>query len=454
MPNSPARIAPQRAAPRSYWVQQIALPPEMPSLPLLVEMLAAADEEPGARESTISMSDDLAHELWYRVRSVRLWAEVYDDQSGDGLTESLRQPFYASDVPPTLAPAVDVLRSIAGRESAVPVRVAEACARIAEWAAEYPLPQTAIAFAEAAAAACPTSSRAMLLAARLNRICGQGARAEVFYERAIICSRRRRRWDLYVRANLGLGTLWADRGDVAAALSHFHAAARAAASESGERWLAAQTAHDLFVLLADVGQFEAAEAQAAKAITWYPKHHARFPLAVHDFAMILVRQGDHTSALALLEHVVRAKLPAVDEVIVWSTYARALGGIGACDEFSEAEAKLCRIIELFPHHGAAAFVNIAFGCYALGRLDCAERYVIEGIRRAKTSTSPEALVGQELLNQLNSGHPATASNDDGGVEQQGGSRVEVIAEALLKLKAWRGPTWRRKRQAGPGSVDF
>jgi tetratricopeptide (TPR) repeat protein len=244
--------------------------------------------------------------------------------------------------------------------------------------------------------------------------------------------------------------LKADRGDISAALAHFRSAARTAASETGEKWLAAQTAHDLFVLLADVGEIAAAESEAVKALAWYPKHHARFPLAVHDYAMVLVRQARYGAALQLLEQVRVASIPAVDEVIVWSTYARVLGGLGELDRFRAAEEKLTNIIPVYPHHGSAALINLGFGCYYLGLWETAELYAKEGISRARTASSPEAIVGSSLLKMVQTRElPPPVVRTIVNRESS-----ELLDGILQKLVAWRGPTWRRKHQADPKPILF
>jgi tetratricopeptide (TPR) repeat protein len=451
MANTVSRKRSERLVPRSYWVRQLALPPERNSLPVMKELFeAAAGIRPvsprGGIARALPITDDLAVELWLRVRSVWGWAEFIDAEQP---IQPPRSVFHAMDIPDGLREPLLVLRSLSG-DSALSVRIAEACGRIAGWAEEHGLRRTAVMFGEAAAAAAPNSARATHLAGRLNRTLGDSLRAEVYYDRALISARRKKRWDLYVRANLGLGTLKADRGDIASALAHFHSAARAAASESGERWLAAQTAHDLFVLLADIGELTAAEREAVKALEWYPKHHARFPLAVHDYAMVFVRQGFFAVALPLLERVLDTEIPPVDEVIVWSTYARVLGGIGQRSRFREAESKLLTLVALYPHHGSAAHVNLGFGCYSLGLWEEAESYTMEGIRRARSPGSPEAVVGNELLSMVRSRTPPQPSVRS--TEQIGD--IEFTTQVLKKLQHWRGPTWRRKHQAGPEPVTF
>src|SRR5688500_2060434 len=199
------------------------------------------------------VGDDFAWAVWYAVWRTR----GEDDAEGSGPGEGLDRFRDAFGCVPELDDALrtlaDYLLGIGARKDA-----ADALLRISDWALERGDAEPAIQCAEAAAALMPDSGRRALAAGRINRYYDEAARAALFYERAITLARLRRKWRTYIRAHLGLGQVKKGLGDPRAARAHYFTAARAARSLSGERWLAAQTRHDLLVLAAEEGVFNEA----------------------------------------------------------------------------------------------------------------------------------------------------------------------------------------------------
>lgn len=385
--------------------------------------------------------DDFAWAVWYAVWRVR----GEDDAEASGPGEGLDRFHAAYGAVP---PLDDALRSIAEYLHGIGTRTdaADALLRISDWALERGAPEPAIQCAEAAAALIPESGRRALAAGRVNRYFSEAHRAALFYERAITLARLRRKWRTYVRAHLGLGQVKKGLGDPAAARAHYFTAARAARSLSGEKWLAAQTRHDLLVLAAEEGVFEEALQHARNALEWYPRHHSSLPGLAHDIGFLLVRMHEYARAVPLLENAIPDLLPP-DQVIGWSTLARACAGNGDLEGYGRNVESTLRLVGLFDYHAAAAFANLACGAHQLNFLQDAERYALRSLEVSERRAQAEAVsVAMAVLSRIR------ASSDpgpDGSVHQTDPAEVSrLVAEAGARLAAWRGPTWKRKQQSG------
>jgi tetratricopeptide (TPR) repeat protein len=385
--------------------------------------------------------DDFAWAVWYAVWRVR----GEDDGEASGPGEWLDRFHAAYGAVP---PLDDALRAIAEYLHGIGSRrdAADALLRIGDWALERGAAEPAIQCAEAAATLVPESGRLALAAGRANRYFSEGQRAALFYERAITLARFRRKWRTYVRAHLGLGQVKKGLGDSAAARAHYFTAARAARSLSGEKWLAAQTRHDLLVLAAEEGVFDEALQHARNALEWYPRHHSSLPGLVHDVGFLLVRMHEYARAVPLLENAIPELLPP-DQVIGWSTLARASAGNGDVEGYRRSVENTLRLVGLFDYHAAAAFANLACGAHHLNFLQDAEQYALRSMEISERRAQAEAVnVAMAVLAGIR------ASSDpgpDGSVHHADSAAVSrLVAEAGARLAAWRGPTWKRKQQSG------
>jgi tetratricopeptide (TPR) repeat protein len=351
-----------------------------------------------------------------------------------------------SRVPPldeALRTLADYLHGVGARRDA-----ADALLRISEWALERGAAEPAIQCAEAAAALVPESARRALAAGRANRIFSEAARAALYYERAVTLARLRRRWRTYVRAHLGLGHVKKGLGDPAGARAHYFTAARAARSLSGEQWLAAQTRHNLLVLAGEEGAFDEALRHARKALEWYPRHHSRFPALAHDVAFLLVRLRRYADAVPLLKEVMRAPIPPQDQVIGWSTLARACAGVGDEPGYRAATEQVLRRAALFDYFAAAAFANLGWGATLLGKWEEAEQYASRSLEIAEGRAQAEAAgVARTVRDSVRARRSADMSPLPAAGPMSG--VLQLSAEIALRLAAWHGPTWKRKLQAGP-----
>lgn len=358
-----------------------------------------------------------------------------------------------------------------------------ACLEIAEWAQESGHPAAAVDFAEACAGLVSEDRMAearkdkdthtivaaawgAFVAARTNRIAGNTWRAEVFYSRAVRFSQwagkaakkgnpdRKRAWSIYVRAHLGYGRLHAKYTRFRSAERHYRAAA-VRAYMAGEEWLSAQTCHDMLALSIEEGllasvagkarpDFAEARERGRLALARYPRHHERFPAAVHDYVFALVCEHRYSDAMPLLDLLMQAPIPMHDQVIGWSTLARTAGSLGDADRYADAEA---RVLELSPHydlHTPSAYVNLAFGARGLGDLELAEQYVERGIAIAESRGIRLVVqVGRALLRELKAGDPGPPAAPR--LEGHEAEELHELANAVAdQLASWRGSTWTKK----------
>jgi tetratricopeptide (TPR) repeat protein len=390
------------------------------------------------------VGDDFAWAVWYAVWRMR------DGEEPAGATaaaERLDRFDAAIGCVPELDEALRALSAYL-RGSEARKEAADALLEISEWALKRGAAEPAIQCAEAAAALVPDSAKRALAAGRASRILGEVARAEMFYERAMTLARVRRKWRSYVRAHLGLGHAKKTLGDPASARAHYYTAARAARSLSGEKWLAAQTRHDLMGLAAELGDVEEALMHARQALEWYPKHHARFPALAHDMGFLLVRLHLYRAALPLLQTVLRLPVPPQDQVIGWSTLARAAAGTGDSAGYHCAAENVLRLVGLFDLHAAEAFDNLAQGACLLGLWMAAEQYAKRSLEVADRGAPAycKENASRALVHAREQRIPPHDPVVEAGIV---GSLLELARDMALSLTAWRGATWKRKRQSGP-----
>jgi tetratricopeptide (TPR) repeat protein len=394
------------------------------------------------------LNSPLGLELYMLGRQIRLFADCPIPRRdrlfgrrprhvGERRSEAL---YYS---PATLRRPLSLLMRLSAQQLPDELEIASACEEISVWAQEAGHSKTAVHYAELSASIRPHDPYFAFVAGRANRIMGIPWRAEVFYSRAIRYAYRQLNWDLYIRAHLGLGRLLADHGRLRVAALHYYSAARVAVDQ-GIDWLAAQTYHDLLVMHIEAGELATADVYARLALATYPLHNDRYPLAVHDYALLLISERHFADALSLLELVSAAAVPSHDQVIVWSTFARAAGSLGRSDQYSEAEAQ---VLKLAPHYqlfAPAAFVNLAFGARALSDWQLAETYAKRGIKLAESRGDHVVQsVGTDLLTEISNRMSAPLPAPP--LTGEPAERLRDVLESAAKhLAAWHAETWTRK----------
>jgi len=413
------------------------------------------------------IESELGVELYMLIRHVRLFADcpaerrrrLFVPKPGRHVAE--RRDAALCIAPSSIRSPLRVLMRVSGRRPPQVDEIAKACEELAAWAQDEGFPYTAIHCAEAAAVVNIRNPYFAFIAGRTNRVVGDDWRAEVFYSRAVRQAYRKQKWDVYVRANLGLGRLHADRGRLRTAAKHLFSAARAAVDQ-GHNWLAAQTYHDLIPLYYEIGQIGRAREVALRALVTYPQDHERYPVAVHDFLLLLILERHFKEAWPLLERLVRVPLSSHEQVLVWGTVARTAGNLQMIEEYAAAEA---RILEIVPHSDAfapAAYLGLAAGAHALRDRTLAERYSRKALLLAEAKQDHQTRrLASELMDDLSAARPVpppvplrgeladrleelTAASQDGEQAMPG-----TKGAVLRKLGSWRADqSWMAKDTTG------
>jgi hypothetical protein len=148
--------------------------------------------------------------LWLAVRDVTLWAQALPSVRGELFSEAAEQRRVAAllvaDVEAGIEEPLGVLTEIVGRPTRVRAeKVSFACQQISQWAEVNGSLATALAFAQAAALACPGDAIAGLKVGQLARRHGEHARSETWFRRTNALARQSGDWASYALAFLGHG---------------------------------------------------------------------------------------------------------------------------------------------------------------------------------------------------------------------------------------------------------
>jgi tetratricopeptide (TPR) repeat protein len=240
------------------------------------------------------------------LRDLMLWIESDPEKRGTlfapGAGERRARQARLSDLEQPLWMPVAALALVCEAPAAVgAARVLDACGRISGWADRRGLPATRLAFVQAAALLRPEDAALALEVARLARELGQAGRAESWFRHAIRLTRRSD-WEGYVWAYVGLGVLYIQSGNLAAARTVMSRALTTALRRR-LRPLAGVAHHHLFTLAVEGGRIREGYAHVQAALECYGPDHPRIAGLVTDIGLFWVTQGHPGRARALLERV-------------------------------------------------------------------------------------------------------------------------------------------------------
>ncbi len=382
------------------------------------------------------VEDVLGVVLWKRVRAVKLWASTRRDRrpglfmppSGRAREQLARA---VEQAPELRAPLATLAAMVRHPERARPSAVSAACLAVAEWAEGQGKLETALQFAEAAAAARPRDPGA---AAAAGQFCTRVAavdRAVVWLQRAVVLARRAMDRVWYIRGHLRLGFLMFHLGDYEQARGLYVLASRMAA-RTGRRALAGQAQHDLFTVACEVGTYEEAEDHVWQALDLYPVRHPGVPFLAHDYAWLLNREGffsgAHVLLCATLPHIApHRRLP------ILGSLARACAGIADREGYEAAAGEVMRLAAATEEGAAAALVHVADGARRFGEWERAETTALRALEVAVRREEAEPQCGARAILE---GVPV---RDPGPVERRppDGPRVrELTARFLTRLRKW------------------
>ena len=244
--------------------------------------------------------DDLGLLLWKTVRAVRLWTGLPATERAHAFQDDAHaaRKAWLADAPEELRDALERAAAIL-QPRARSASVARACREIGEWAVARGNLPTAIEFMQAAAVALPADGEVAHEVARLARQAGDYTRAETWYRQAVSRARRASAWYEFTRAYIGLGAVFALRGNYPAARKSLIRGLRAARRFS-IRSLAATAYHELMLLAIATGRTEDVTRLARSALQAYGPGNERAAALALDLGRYFLEVGRHTEALRLL----------------------------------------------------------------------------------------------------------------------------------------------------------
>ncbi len=413
------------------------------------------------------LDEALGLTLWLAIRRVQDWVESSPEERAHVCTdaaesepvdperprrraESAERLAFALTTAPEATSPLGVFSALRSTPHLLdPATVAEACDQMSEWAEARAMYETALQFAEAAAALEPNSPKRANLAGRACRLAGLWSRADIWYQRGLGMARHPRNRIEGFRGHLGAGAVAYLQGRLREARRHFRAGAWMA-RDMGRMPLAARAQHDLLLLGIAFRDYEKAVRCARRALEWYPTHHPRIPYLAHDFAWLLTRLRQDAPALQLLDRTFVPIEAEHERLLVWGTVARAAAGDANVDRFQIARERVVELSGLYPHHYAAhSLYEVAEGARLLALWPLAEKFAVAAVETARKhgAADTEADAAQ-LLSDIADRVPAPPVE---GLPSATAQEVGV----LIRLYSQRLTRWRRRppREAPPPRSD-
>lgn len=302
--------------------------------------------DPGEEISEVKIFDEHATAdallLFNVVRDLVLWGitpveargELFSPEAG---RERLRQ-VGASGLPADVVTWLDVLASVLHVPNVLPRAgvVTEVCQRIARWAAGGQKPETALAYAQAAAIAEPMDARAALLVGEMAAAFRRLQRADTWFQRAIAIARWVRDPESYAVGFEQAGWLALARGGSAHDAENKFRRALRAARRRGIAGAATNALVGLLQVAVDRGIVEEALARherASRAVRRNRTGGARLSAAEVDLWMLT---GDYARALESLDRVRLDVTTPAERLLVLARTAHAAAGAGDRERLSEA----------------------------------------------------------------------------------------------------------------------
>lgn len=315
--------------------------------------------------------------------------------------------------------------------------LARACARIAQWAEQKSLLQTAVHYAEAAAFTDPEVPKWHRHAGRLCRRAGMFERAELWFRRGYHLAARDKHRSEAVRTLLGYGKTLKDQGKHDEARVWLARAARRAKWEH-RPWYAAEAHHDLGLLETESGELSAATGHYREALRLYPPSSERIPYLVHDAAVLLMRRHHYSHAVPLLERVLAAIHRPEEQILVWGSLAKAGAAAQRRDQYAQAEAAIRQLAPLYNEHAGAAFIHLAEGARAFEEWEKAAVY-------ADAASSIAAERSDELIGRDAAAlavlveRRVTVPQEEMEPPTPGEVEEELVRSCRWKLRTWKPP---------------
>ncbi|HEU0055331.1 MAG TPA: hypothetical protein VFQ39_19220 [Longimicrobium sp.] len=195
----------------------------------------------------------------------------------------------------------------------------------------------------------------------------------------------------------------------------------------------------------DPAGYSKAISHLEQALRHYPVRNARIPYLIHDFAVILIRNGAYGEALRTLE-AVYPHIPPSNRIIIHATSARACAGIRDRDGFARGAALVERATALSEESASFALLHVAEGARLLDEWDLAERYAAAGLKIAmKRHESDVIRIAYDIIDSVTTRAQLNiALVPDAQVK----ATVDRCLDRLAKLRV---PTAKQRSAAFPAS---
>lgn len=329
-----------------------------------------------ALEGTEILSEyggELGLVLWQAVRDVSLWSSINPPEARAGLFgpsagKRRAASVLAADPDASIAaPLATVARILEDPTGTPAEQVMLACREISQWADARGTLATSLAFAQAAAFACPGNAASGLRVGQIARRRAEYARAETWFRRTIGLARQARDWASYAEAFLALANLYQQRGNLPVARQLNIRAFRAAKRHTLRHVLAASL-HNLFVIAGLSEQHDEAEALARSAFEAYDPENPRVPAFAHDVAYFWSSRGQFAPALSVFQALLPHITTPTDRIGVLGSVARAAGGTGDRAEFERVRQEIWTMVRASDvgEQSAGVLTDLARGAASLG----------------------------------------------------------------------------------------
>jgi tetratricopeptide (TPR) repeat protein len=376
--------------------------------------------------------------LWRIISDVLLWTGCPPDQRA-GLfrdaQEGQGEPLaYATLAAPELREPLGVLLTVSVTpELADAGAVAEACARVVEWAEGQGMKETAVQFAEAAARIEPEVSRRAYTAGRLCRRLGDHARSAIWFRRAMRLARRTQAEGIkfsevdFANAQRGYGYLLIDVGRSKEAEPYLWKAVHAA-SRAGRKSLAGSAHHDLLLVTVGLKRWPEALEHAQQAVALYKDGHPRFPILAHDVAFMWSWLGYFSSALPIYEKVLPFVEYQRERILVLASLARSAAAVRDHIRFVRASNGVLEMAATDMEMTASSLYHVAEGARSFQQWERAEELATRSldIARRRNDADITRLAGR-LLIEIKDRDPG-----DTDIVPELGDIVDATRELILR----------------------
>jgi tetratricopeptide (TPR) repeat protein len=336
--------------------------------------------------------------LWRLLQDATLWSAV-EAAGREGLFADDARA--AAGVVPEVEEELDALGVLVRdpHPDAAPL-IARMCDRVRTWAEGRGLRGTALAFAQAAALADPADARCAYEVGRLARGRAEYARAEVWYQRAVVLARRSGDAQAQARSYGGLAILQGQRGNYQPALQLMKRVVRLA-RRNGLPDVLAMAFQTIASLCFEMGDVQTGMRHARRALRLPCRSDDLTPSAIHDMAVAVM---DHFGAFAAACDVFRVLLPRMPRpgarLLALANLGRAAGAIG--DELT-FEAIWTEVWSSVGKPADACdtdtLLALAHGASSLRKWDCAERAAADGLALAQERSEGKSIyLAEALLN--------------------------------------------------------